>query len=95
MMFEDDLLDIQQAAAFLRCSVDTLRRVPRSQLPVYRPGRHNLYFRRDLMAFARSRPAGAGAKIPTTPDAPLKDQDLVDFVADRVRERSSTNRRTL
>ncbi len=93
-MLEDDLLDIQQAAVFLHCSVDTLRRVPRSALPVYRPGRHNLYFRRDLMAFARSRPAGGRVELSTRPGAPLAGQDVVDFVADRVRERSSTNRRT-
>ena len=92
-MIEDDLLDIQQAAAFLRCSVDTLRRVPRTQLPVFRPGRHNLYFRRDLMAFARTRPAG-GRTLIAASDTPRPDRDVVDFVADRVRERSSSNRRT-
>lgn len=92
-MIDDDLLDIQQAAAFLHCSVDTLRRVPRPQLPVYRPGRHNLYFRRDLVAFARSKPAG-GRIATAASDTPRSGQDVVDFLADRVRERSSSNRRT-
>ena len=51
-----EILAIEEAACILRCTVDTLRRVPRDQLPVYRgPGRSNLYLREDLKQFVRSR----------------------------------------
>src|SRR5581483_7003252 len=50
------ILDVYQVALLLRCSVDQARRVPRSDLPVYRgPGRARLYLADDLMRFVRSR----------------------------------------
>ncbi len=53
---DPDILTVQEAARILRCRVDTLRRVPRDQLPVYRgPGRSNLYLREDLRQYVRSR----------------------------------------
>ena len=55
-LHDPDILDIDEAAALLRCSVDTLRRIGRRELPVYRgPGRGNLYLREDLVRFVRTR----------------------------------------
>ena len=52
---DKDLLGIEQAARLMRCSVDTLRRVPSEELPVYRVGRENLYLREEIIRFVRSR----------------------------------------
>ena len=51
-----DVLVIEDVARLLRCSVDTLRRVPKDELPVYRgPGRKHLYLREDVIRFVRCR----------------------------------------
>ncbi|MBF0622819.1 MAG: helix-turn-helix domain-containing protein [Magnetococcales bacterium] len=53
---DQEILTIDEAAIILRCTVDTLRRIHKEDLPVYRgPGRCNLYLRDDLLAFIRSR----------------------------------------
>jgi hypothetical protein len=55
------LLDIHQAARMLRCSPDTIRRVPADELPVYRPGKRNLYRLEDVLTYATTRsPRDAG-----------------------------------
>ena len=51
-----DILSIKEVAGLLRCSVDTLRRIPLQDLPAYRIGRVNLYLRQDVIALVRSRP---------------------------------------
>lgn len=48
------LLTIDEAAKLLRCSTDTLYRVPADQLPVCRPGKVNLYHREDVLRYASS-----------------------------------------
>ena len=51
-----DILVIEDVARILHCSVDTLRRVPKDELPVYRgPGRWHLYLRDDVIRFVRCR----------------------------------------
>ncbi len=63
---DPDILTVEEAARILRCTVDTLRRIPRDQLPVYRgPGRKNLYLREDLMQFLRARqiPPGVSEEL--------------------------------
>ncbi len=66
---DPEILAIEEAACILRCTVDTLRRVPRDQLPVYRgPGRSNLYLREDLKQFLRSRRI-----LPAIPDELLRE----------------------
>ncbi len=51
-----DILVIEDVARLLHCSVDTLRRVPKEELPVYRgPGRKHLYLREDIIRFVRCR----------------------------------------
>ena len=66
---DPEILAIEEAACILRCTVDTLRRVPRDQLPVYRgPGRSNLYLREDLKQFVRRRRI-----LPAIPDELLRE----------------------
>lgn len=61
------LLDVAQAAAVLRCSRDTVYRIPVGELPVYRPGKVNLYQLEDVLRYAaskkRARPGIAQAQI--------------------------------
>lgn len=52
-----DVLDINQVAQILRCSVDTARRIPLDELPSYEgDGRHHLYFVDELKEYIRLRP---------------------------------------
>jgi excisionase family DNA binding protein len=49
-----DFLVVEDVARLLRCSVDTARRIPRSDLPAYRAaGRHLLYLRSDVEDYVR------------------------------------------
>lgn len=51
----DDVLTIEEVSQLLRCSVDTVRRIPLEELPVYRVGRHNLYLKEEVIRFLRTR----------------------------------------
>jgi hypothetical protein len=55
LYWDPDVLVVDQVAHVMRCSVDTVRRIPRSDLPYHRPGKHNLYFREDVLRYVRSR----------------------------------------
>ena len=51
-----DILVTEDVARILHCAVDTVRRIPRDELPVYRgPGRYNLYLREDVIRYVRTR----------------------------------------
>ena len=52
---EADILDIHLVGKLLRYFEDTVRRIPRRALPVYRVGKNNLYLRKDVLAFVCSR----------------------------------------
>lgn len=54
-IFDQDILSLCEVAELLHCTEDTLRRVPNEELPAYRVGRKNLYFREDVIRFVRSR----------------------------------------
>ena len=60
-----DLLSIVEVAAKLRCSEDTVRRIPASDLQVYRVGKSNLYFREDLLRYVRRRAVSKGVTAET------------------------------
>ena len=56
VMTDADILVTEDVARMLHCAVDTVRRIPRDELPVYRgPGRYNLYLRDDLIRYVRTR----------------------------------------
>ena len=78
-----DLLSVAEVAAALRCAEDTVRRIPRAALPVYRVGKANLYFREDVLAFVRRRGVSPVEEIKRrsvtpTSRAPAKGKDHVD-----------------
>ena len=80
---DPDLLSVQKVAAALHCSEDTVRRIPRAALPVYRVGKANLYFRKDVLAFVRKRGVASveeikGRSVKSTGGAPTKGKDDVD-----------------
>ena len=80
---DPDLLSVHEVAAALRCSEDTVRRIPRAALPVYRVGKANLYFREDVLAFVRRRGAAPVEEIKRRPIKPTsgastKGKDDVD-----------------
>ncbi|MBI4184171.1 MAG: helix-turn-helix domain-containing protein [Proteobacteria bacterium] len=53
-LLDPEILTLEDVSALLRCARDTVRRIPRERLPVYRPGKRNLYLREDLIRFIRS-----------------------------------------
>ncbi|MBT4700140.1 MAG: helix-turn-helix domain-containing protein [Rhodospirillaceae bacterium] len=76
------ILDIEAVAGLLRCSVDTVRRIPFAELPHARIGRKNLYLMADIENLVRRRAGAACA-----PPSPLTG-DVIDLLADDVRGRS-------
>lgn len=59
-----DVLFVEDVAQMLRCSVDQVRRIPRSDLPAYEgPGKHLLYLREDVIRYVRSRPRKGAADL--------------------------------
>ena len=88
-----DVLGIEEAAALMCCSVDTLRRIPSEELPVYRVGRENVYFREEILRFLRGRRVGDVA-IDQILDGVVSELDgqipgMVDSEPVDVRDRSS------
>lgn len=52
-LVDADFLSIYDLAMLLGCSVDTVRRIPRDWLPVYRVGKCNIYIRDDVIRYLR------------------------------------------
>ena len=58
-----DVLDVLEVAAMLRCSVDTVRRIPDASLPSrVGPGKCVLYLRTDVILYVESLPEYGGFK---------------------------------
>ena len=70
-----DILDINDVASLLRCSVDTVRRIPREELPACEgPGRPKLYLREDILTYLRGRRVGVpqSTNVPPSSQGPTK-----------------------
>jgi len=53
---DHDVLTVREVARILRCSIQSARSIPETELARYRgPGRHLLYLRADVIAYVRSR----------------------------------------
>jgi len=70
-----DLLSVKEVGGALRCSEDTVRRIPPAALPVYRVGKSNLYFREDVLRYVRSRPVRP--RLETSNDFAVADIDVL------------------
>ena len=92
---DPDLLAVQEVASALRCSEDTVRRIPRAALPVYRVGKANLYFREDVLAFVRSKSVSCDRPADENGDAGTQIDQLITDVLESPRfvVRASSERR--
>lgn len=75
------LWTVQAVARVLYATEDFIRRIPRSDLPVIRIGKRNLYLPADVVHYAEGRRVGAGLDLATR-------RQVLDSLADSVRERS-------
>ena len=50
---DSDFLTIEDVSRLLQCAVDTVYRIRRDQLPVYRRGKRNVYLRGDLIQYVK------------------------------------------
>ena len=86
-LLDPNILTVNDLARLLRCSPDTVYRIPDCQLPVYRVGKPNLYLRDDVIPYlrlhCRVRPRPGIDQIITELNA-----DMLDSRLDGVRERS-------
>lgn len=53
--WDPDVLTAGQVAHVMRCSLDTVRRIPSTELPFSRVGKMNLYLREDVLRYIRSQ----------------------------------------
>ena len=54
---DPDVLVLEDVARILRCSLDTVRRIPRTQLRARNgPGRLHIYLRSDVLAYIAALP---------------------------------------
>ena len=82
-----EILTVEGVATLLQCSPDTVRRVPRDRLPVYRVGKRNLYLREDVIRFVRSCRV-TSVKLDVDSLISEIEQDVLGSAPDGVRERS-------
>ncbi len=80
-----EVLTVEGVAALLWCSPDTVRRVPRDRLPVYRVGKRNLYLREDIIRFIRSCRV---TSVDVDALLPEIERGVLGLGSDGVRERS-------
>jgi hypothetical protein len=93
---DQDILDIKQVAALLRCTVDTVRRIPRFDLrPRRGPGKFHLYLREDVLTYLHHRPVGSSrAPGPSANSCnPLQHPGAVDLAERRRAARSKAQGR--
>lgn len=88
---DPDIMTLDAAARALECSVDTLRRIPQAQLPAYRVGKVNLYFREDILRYVRSRPADRHGPGLRKGGKPVGSGDEIDERLDDMLKSSSVN----
>ena len=88
------ILHATQAAALLHCSIDTLRRIPIDELPIYEGvGRSALYLRSDIEDYVRGRKkvikrgTGRGSlKGFSAPTPFVEDQNPADLALRAIKE---------
>lgn len=79
------ILAIKEVAEILHCSVDTVRRIPWSELPYSRVGKKNLYLLDDVTKLVRDRQA---ANSKASAGGNSNPATVIDSLADDVRGRS-------
>jgi len=75
---------INAVALVLRCNVDLVYRIPRSELPYAKPGKRNLFLPDDVISYVRSlRDKQGGVKLDLSARV-----SQIDSLADSTRGRS-------
>ncbi len=89
---DDDVLTIEDVSILLRCAVDTVRRIPLEELPVYRVGKCNLYLREEVIRYLRTRsvqrPAVDQILDEVAQTVETKNPDVIELSTVGARERS-------
>ncbi len=83
---DPDFLTLDEVSTLLRCSPDTVRRIPRDRLPVYRVGKCNIYLREEVIRYLRSHCLVQCRTIDRIVSE--IEQDVLGSPPDGVRERS-------
>lgn len=83
------LLTYKQVALMLRMSEDTVRRIPATELPRYKPGKTILFDIDDVKRYLRTYKAISGGKGDNVSQA---QRNLIELCADSARTRSRERR---
>lgn len=59
----DGHMFVENVAQMLGCSVDTVRRIPRSELPASKPGKRVLYLKEDVIDYIRQNHDVSSARV--------------------------------
>jgi hypothetical protein len=78
-------MTVDQVARELRCSVDSVRRIPKNELPCSRPGKVNLYDPEDVRGYVRRMQKGNRNMAKGSQSG----GNLITCLADSVRKRST------
>lgn len=86
-----DILTVEGVAKLLHCSVDKVRRIPKSALPARRSvGKHVLYLRSEVLEYVRLLPK-CDARIPPDNGKDLGSEAFDSFISSRVRSLTAAN----
>jgi hypothetical protein len=90
-----EILTVTHVAAFLQCSVDAARRIPRTELPARQgPGKVLLYLREDVISYVKRLPVRGRRTVKAV--VPLVASTVVTLDQstrlERVRKRLDPNR---
>jgi hypothetical protein len=90
-----EILTVTHVAAFLQCSVDAARRIPRAELPARQgPGKVLLYLREDVISYVMRLPVRGRRTVKVV--APVATSTVVTLDQssrmERVRKRLGPNR---
>lgn len=64
---DGDVLFVENVARLLGASLDTVRRIPRDQLPATRVGNRVIYLREDVVRYVRNRRDDGASVQPVAP----------------------------
>lgn len=84
-LYDADILDVEGVADLLRCSVDHVRRIPRTELRARRVAKRILYLREDVKSYLASRPVQGESRFVRARAVDKRTSDAIDDGDDVVR----------
>lgn len=86
-----DILTVEGVAKLLHCTIDKVRRIPKSALSARRSvGKHFLYLRSEVIEYVRLLPKCDDRTFPDR-NGDCGDDDLQSFISSRVRSLTGTS----